>query len=163
MPGKTSKQYFFEVQLNWLADTRGILTAKDSTGSIHVATPPEFGGSGKPWTAEHLFISSICSSFMSTYLLFTKKLSFEISSLRCEAIGQVEIIDGKYKFTTINLYPKIFITDELLRDKANLAAEKTHKHCLITNSINPVVFYHTEIQVTPENEVIKNDLYEHSN
>lgn len=162
MPGKTSKQYFFEVQLNWLIDTRGLLTAKDTEGSIHVATPPEFGGSGKPWTPEHLFLSAISSSFMCTYLAFVKKLGFEISHLRCEAIGQVEIIDGKFKFTTINVYPKIFIADDVLRDKANLAAEKTHKHCLITNSVNTTVFYHTEILITPEIEKIKNDLYEHS-
>jgi organic hydroperoxide reductase OsmC/OhrA len=162
MSGKTSKQYFFEVQLNWLIDTRGLLSAKDAEGTIHVATPPEFGGAGKPWTPEHLFLSSISSGFMCTYLAFAKKMGFEISHLRCETIGQVEIIDGKLKFTTINLYPKIFIAGEELRDKANLASEKTLKHCLVANSINTTTFYHTEILITSEIEQIKNDLYEHS-
>ena len=52
---KKDKQFPFEVQLNWLADTRGILSAKDVNGTFHVATPPEFGGEGNPWTPEHLF------------------------------------------------------------------------------------------------------------
>jgi len=161
MSDQTSKQHFFDVQLNWLTDTKGVLTAKDAEGTIHVATPPEFGGSGKPWTPEHLFLGAISSCYMSTYLSFAKKLKFEISHLNCEAIGKLEIMEGKFKFTVINLYPKIFIADELLIDKANLAAEKTHKYCLITNSINSAVFYHTEITVMPEAEKIENDQYEH--
>jgi len=64
MSGKTTKQFFFEVQLNWLEGKRGILSAKDTPGTIHVATPLEFGGEGKPWTPEHLFLSSISSCFM---------------------------------------------------------------------------------------------------
>ena len=30
----------FDVQLNWLADTRGILSARDAEGTIHVAMLP---------------------------------------------------------------------------------------------------------------------------
>jgi len=149
MSGKTDKQFLFEVQLNWLADTRGILTASDAAGTLHVATPPEFGGQGKPWTPEHLFLSSISSCFMTTYLAFAKKFHFEIYHFECDTIGQIEIIDGKYKFTNINLYPKVYIVDEILREKANLAMEKTHKYCLITNSVNATVFYHSEILPAP--------------
>ncbi len=150
MAGKTDKQFLFEVQLNWLAGTRGILTAKDATGTIHVATPPEFGGEGTPWSPEHLFLSSISSCFMTTYLVFAKKFHFEISHFACNAIGQIEIVDGKYKFTNINLYPKIYITNETLREKANQALEKTHQYSLITNSVNASVFYHSEVMLNAQ-------------
>jgi len=161
MSNQIPKQFFFDVQLNWISDTKGLLTAKDTEGSIHVATPPEFGGSGKPWTPEHLFLGSISSCYMSTYLSLAKKMKFEISHFSCDAIGKLEIIDGRFMFTTINLYPKIFIADEEIRDKANLVAEKTHKHCLITNSVSSEVVYHTEILTIPENEEVENDQYEH--
>lgn len=147
MAGKTEKQFFFEVQLNWLADSRGILSAKDAEGTVHVATPPEFGGQGKPWTPEHLFLSSISSCFMTTYLAFAKKLHFEIAGFECSAIGQIQIVEGKYKFTKIDVYPKIYITDDTVREKANQGVEKTHKYCLITNSINAAVFYHSEVLI----------------
>lgn len=149
MAGKTDKQFLFEVQLNWLADTRGILSAGDANGTIHVATPPRFGGEGKPWTPEHFFLSSISSCFMTTYLAFAKKLNFSISDFECNAIGQIEIVDGKYKFTNINLYPRIYIAAEAFREKANLALEKTHQNSLVTNSVHADVFYHSEILVTP--------------
>jgi len=145
MISKTTQHFAFDVNLNWLTDNKGILSGKKVNGSIHVATPPEFGGEGKPWTPEHLFLGAISSCFMTTYLVFAKKLHFEISDFECSAIGQVEIIDGRYKFTTIDLYPKIFIADEALREKANLAIEKTHKHCLISNSVNADIYYHSQV------------------
>jgi peroxiredoxin-like protein len=149
MAGKTDKQFSFEVQLDWLADTRGILSSKKADGTIQVATPPEFGGEGNPWTPEHLFLSAISSCFMTTYLAFAKKLGFEISHFDCNAIGQIEIVEGKYKFTNINLFPKVYIISEELRDKARIAMEKTHKYCLITNSVNADIFYHSEVIVDP--------------
>jgi peroxiredoxin-like protein len=149
MAGKTDKQILFEVQLNWLADKKGILSARDAAGTVHVATPPVFGGEGKPWTPEHLFLSSINSCFMTTLLAFAQKSGVTISGFECNAIGQIEIVEGKYKFTNINLYPKIFIANESLREKLNLVVEKTHKYCLISNSVNAVIYYHTEVILDP--------------
>ncbi len=153
MAGKSDKQFLFEVTLNWLADTRGILSAKDAEGTIHVATPPEFGGEGKPWSPEHLFLSSISSCYMSTYLLFAKKLGFVIKNFESNAIGQIQLADGKYKFTQIDVFPKIYIADEAVREKANQAVEKTHKYCLITNSVNAAVFYHSEVLINPDKKL----------
>jgi organic hydroperoxide reductase OsmC/OhrA len=149
MTGKTQKQFFFEVQLNWLEVTTGILSSKEANGALYVATPAKFGGEGKPWTPEHLFLSAISGSFMTTYLAFAKKLKFNISHLDCNAIGQIERVDGRYQFTNINLFPKIYIAEESVREKASLALEKTHKYCLISNSIAAKLFYHSEIVKDP--------------
>ncbi len=154
MPGKNERQFFFEVQLTRVADTSGVLSAEDATGTLSVATPPEFGGTGKPWTPEHLFLSSVSSSFMTTYLAFSKKLHFSIVNFECNIIGQIEVIRGVYKFTHINLYPKIYIADESLREKASQVLVKTHKNCLVTNSVNVIVFYHSQILVAPGPEAV---------
>jgi hypothetical protein len=74
-------------------------------------------------------------------------LGFKISHFDCNAIGQIEIIEDKCKFTNINLFPKVYIKEERWRDKAKAAMEKTHKHCLIANSVNAAIFYHTQIVV----------------
>lgn len=79
-----------------------------------------------------------------------KKLQFNISAFECNTIGQIEIVNGKYKFTLINVYPKVFVADESLKEKANMALEKTHKYCLISNSINAAIFYHSEIKMEQE-------------
>jgi peroxiredoxin-like protein len=141
------KQFLFEVKLDWQENTKGILSAADAEGTIDVATPPEFDGKGKPWSPEHLFLSAISSCFMTTYLAFIKKLQFNISAFECYTIGQIEIVNGKYKFTLINVYPTIVVVDESLREKANVVLEKTHKYCLISNSINAAIFYHSQIKM----------------
>jgi len=147
MSAKSNKQHLFEVQLNWLTARKGILSAKDAEGTLRVATPPQFGGEGRPWTPEHFFLGAISSCFMTTYLAFAQKSGFEISNLECDITGVVEIVNGKYKFTDINLYPKIYIPDESLLGKAFDVLEKAHKYCLITNSVNATVFYHSEVLI----------------
>ena len=144
MSGKTGK-HLFQVQLNWITGKTGLLSSKEAHGTLHVATPPVFGGEGKPWTPEHFFLGAISSCFMTTYLAFAKKLQFEFTDLECEAIGQIEVVEGKYKFTQVDLYPKVYLENEENREKAAIAMEKAHKYCLISNSVNAVVFYHSEI------------------
>jgi peroxiredoxin-like protein len=159
MLGKTDKQFLFEVQLDWLTDSKGILSARDAQGTIHVGLPPEFGGEGKPWSPEHLFLSAVSSCFMTTYLAFAKKHGFSISHFNCNAIGQIEIVEGKYKFTNINLYPKIYIASNAYMEKAKQVLEKTHAYCLVTNSINAGVFYHSEVLLDPHPKLETTDRY----
>jgi organic hydroperoxide reductase OsmC/OhrA len=147
MPGKTDKQYQFDVQLNWSGKKRGILSAHDVTGIVEVATPPEFGGEGQLWTPEHLLLGAVSSCFMTTFLAFAEKLRLPIDRFDCPVIGQVGFIDNRLRFFAIDLYPKIKIAEEALRQTAVLALEKTHKYCIITNSVSTPIFYHSEIIV----------------
>lgn len=149
MKGKNDSPLFFEVDLNWLPQTKGILTAKDTHGPIYVDTPLQFGGFEKEWTPEHLFLSSLSSCYMSTFLSFVRKMDFELSHFECKIIGEIEVVEGKYKFTTINLFPKVFIAEEANKPKALAAIEKANKYCIISNSIDAIIYYHTEVVEKP--------------
>jgi len=149
---KSEKQFYFEVELNWLINNSGIVHSREVNGNFQVSTPKQFGGEGKDWSPEHLFLSSICSCYMSTYISMSKKMNFNITRLDCSAIGQTERVDDKFKFTYINLYPEISIPDQSFFEAANLAAEKTRKYCLISNSINAEIIYHTEILIEPKRD-----------
>jgi organic hydroperoxide reductase OsmC/OhrA len=98
---------------------------------------------------------------MTTFLFFADKLDFKISRFECESIGQVHLVDGHYEFTNINLYPKIFIQDESIRDKAVQALQKAQKHCLIANSIRSGIIYHSEILKEDSSEVITEEIAAH--
>lgn len=147
MKGKTDKQLFFETDLNWISETKGILTSKDARGPIYIDIPAEFGGIEKEWTPEHLFLSSLSSCYMTTFLLTVKKMGLELSHFECKAIGEIEMINGRYQFNTVNLFPKIFVANEESKKKILLAVEKANKYCIISNSINASVYYHTEINI----------------
>lgn len=146
---KGDKRFLFQVELNWLSKQKGVLSANDVNGIVHVATPPIFGGEGNDWSPEHLFLGSVNSCFMSTFLDFVKKLHFEISRFECDIIGQVEIVEGKYQFTYINIYPTVYVADVTLKEKAELALEKAQKYCLISNSIKAEVIYHSVVIKDP--------------
>lgn len=148
---KTAKhQYYFEVQLNWQTGRQCIVTANDVKDAIKVATPPEFSG-GVPdlWSPEHLFLSSLSSSFMTTYLAIAEKQQLTISHFECSAIGQINLAAGHLEFTTVNLYPKIFVTKKEDIDKGNNVLMKAYKHCIIANSIKPHLIHHGEVITDP--------------
>ncbi len=160
MNTKTEKHYLFEVECNWVTGTTGVLHAADAEGIINVGTPVAFGGKGKPWTPEHLFLSSMCSCFMSTYLSIMQKVGLSIVHLECSAVGQVKAVGGILKFSQVDLYPKIHIVSEILKSKATLVLEKTHKHCLVSNSVNATILYHSEVILQVQDMIAKNDLFE---
>jgi len=142
---KKDKQFLFEMKLEWLSADAGILSSDDVKGNISVATPAAFGGEKGLWSPEDLFLGAISSCFMTTYLSFVKKIGFSIAHFECNTIGQVALVEGKYEFTTINVYPKVYIADDGVREKAITALQKTQKYCLISNSIKSHIIYHGEV------------------
>lgn len=147
MTAKTDKhQYFFEVQLNRTEGRKGILAANDVKGSIEVATPPEFtGGVPDMWSPEHLFLGAVSSCLMTTYLAIAEKSRLAIMHFECNAIGQLQLVEGHLEFTVINLFPKIYVEKESEIAVGNEVLLKTYRHCIIANSIKPHLVHHGEV------------------
>ena len=91
---------------------------------------------------------------MSTYLVFVNKMKIENTGFECTATGQVEIVDGKYKFTYIHIYPKAYVGNDAAVERAKVALEKTKKYCLISNSVNAEIVQHPEVVIAKEHAVI---------
>lgn len=149
---KQDKHFLFDVELNWTSQQKGTLSSESVDGEIDVATPVLFGGEGRDWSPEHLLLSAVSSCFMTTFLVFAKKFGFEISNFQCNAVGQVRLVEGKYQFTQIDVFPKVALQNESMMTKAKLALEKAEKYCLVSNSINAEVIYHGELLVQAEQE-----------
>lgn len=135
----------FHTLIHWIGNKKGVLQADDVAGDIYVSPPKEFGGEGKDWTPEHLFLGAINSCFMSTLLTFARKYGVGITNFESVVTGQIEKVDGHYLFTQVDLYPKLHIIDEEQRGKAEQLLLTTSQHCLITASLSCRVVYHTEI------------------
>lgn len=154
MISKTDKhQYFFEVELARTEGRKGMLTAKDIHGPIEIATAPEFkGGIPDTWTPEHLFLGALSSGFMTTYLALADKRNLNIAHITCAAIGQINLYEAHLEFTTINLYPKIYIESETDTTQANELLLSAYSYCIIANSIRPLLINHGEVLI--ENPVL---------
>ena len=151
---KNNNPIIFSTDLHWSADKSGTVSSLSAKKPLLVSTPPEFGGPDCDWSPEHLFLSSITSCFMSTYLVFADKMKIEHTGFECTATGQVELVDGKYKFTFIHLYPKVFVGNNGDTEKARVALEKTKKYCLISNSINAQIVQHPEVAIAKKHFAI---------
>jgi len=148
MMGRSNKSIIFTSDLYWEKGETGVVNSHSVNHAVHVATAPEFGGKKGEWSPEHLFLSSITSCYMSTYLAFVNKLTFENIDFECSATGQVDLVDGKYKFTFIHVYPRAYVKNESDREKAELAMAKAKRYCLISNSINAEIIQHPEVIVS---------------
>ena len=153
MSFKKNKPIIFSTELRWSGDKIGVV-GSSSLKSISVSTPPEFGGPEGEWSPEHLFLSAITSGFMSTYLVFVSKLKIENTGFECSATGQVELVDGKYKFTYIHIYPKAFVGSDADVENAKVAMEKAKKYCLISNSIDAEIVQHAEVVLANKHDII---------
>ncbi len=144
---KTDKhQYFFEVDVSSTKGRKGLLEAKDVKGSIEISTAPEFkGGVPDIWTSEHLFLGSICSGFMAAYLGIAEKRNLKVNKLTCSAIGQINLFDNHLEFTSVNLYPRIYINDKRQIELANELLFNSIKQCIVINSLKPLLINHGEI------------------
>lgn len=150
---KPNKPIIFTTELSWTSDKFGVV-GSSSLKSLSVSTAPEFGGPEGEWSPEHLFLSSITSCFMSTYLSIVNKMKIENTGFECTATGQVELIDGKYQFTYIHIYPKAFVGNDADVERAKVAMEKAKKYCLISNSVNAEIIQHPEVVIAKQHVII---------
>lgn len=140
----------FQASVIWLNGKKGMITSSEVNGSIHVETAAVFGGKGKPWTPEHLFLGSISSCFMSTFLGFAEKAKISLEGLSCRVSGMVETVNGRPCFTRIDVYPDIYIDKQVHEKAAHQALLLAHKHCLVSNSINAEINYHSSVRLYSE-------------
>ena len=140
-----SQTHFYEVNIQWKAERIGELSSPVLEKSIECATPPEFPhGVAGIWSPEHLFVASINSCYMATFLAIAYNFKVEIEDFSCKTIAKLEMPDGKYLITQAEMFPTIKLTHpEKDTDKAQRIVEKAKAGCLVTNSMK------TEIRLIP--------------
>jgi len=137
-------QYYYSTQIEWIGQRKGDLSAPGLPDLI-IDAPPEFKGQKGFWTPEHLFVASVNSCFMTTFLAIAENSKLDFVSLRVGAKGKLEKLNGHgFMITEITLRPRLVIPDARSAERALRILEKAEKNCLISNSIK------TEITLQPE-------------
>jgi organic hydroperoxide reductase OsmC/OhrA len=137
--------YFYHTEIEWAQARRGNLRAP-GLPALEVATPPEFKGHEGIWTPEHLFVASVNSCFVTTFLAVAELSGLEFTSFVCYARGRLEQEEGRgYHIAEIILWPKLIIRHERDAERAARLLEKADQRCLISNSIRTTVTLEPEI------------------
>jgi organic hydroperoxide reductase OsmC/OhrA len=135
--------FTFETSLELDGGEKGKISGEEGP-QIEVASPPEFKGPGRTWTPEELFLASVNSCIMTTFLYHGLRLGVHSFRYWSKAVGKVSATDGLnggLQFKEIHVYPRIAVYDENILTKARNAIQLASESCLISRSVK------TEIKV----------------
>ena len=137
-------QYSYATEVEWTGERRGDLSAPHLP-DLEVDAPPEFKGHEGVWTPEHLFVASVNSCFMTTFLAIAENSKLEFISFSADAKGKLEKLEGQgFIMTEVLLRPKLLVNHARDVERAGRILEKAEKNCLISNSIK------TETRLEPK-------------
>lgn len=142
------EKHEYKVDLKWKEGRVGTLSSPKLENDIEVATPPSFpGGVEGVWSPEHLFVSSVSSCFMTTFVAIAEYSKLNFENLEVSASGKLDKVEGKFQVTEITLVPELTVADEKLADKAKRIMEKAEKSCLITRSIKTKIIFEPRVTI----------------
>jgi len=132
------KSFTYRTSTEWTDERAGILTSNGKP-SVKVSSPPEFKGKAGVWTPEDLFVASVETCHMATFMAFAARRSITIRSYKSHSNGVLEYIDGDYRFTRIVIFPTIVVESSASENEVHAILREAQKHCLVTNSIASIV------------------------
>ena len=138
--------HYYNVELSWLEDRKGIISAPELKQKIEVATPPQFPkGIEGIWSPEHLLSAAVNSCFMTTFLAIAENSKLEFHQFNCETSGKLEQVEGKYVMTEFIITARLEIMKEADKERAERILQKSEAACLISNSIKATTKLNTII------------------
>jgi peroxiredoxin-like protein len=143
--------HYYDVNIEWESDRKGVMSSPAIDNTFEVATPPEFPkGIQGIWSPEHLLVGAVNSCLMTTFLAIAENSQLNFLSFNSKGSGKLETIDGKLIVSEITLEPEIVISDEGQRERAERILQKSEAACLISNSIKSKVIFNPHVIVLEE-------------
>lgn len=128
-------QYLYKTEVEWTGERHGELRAP-ALPRLNIDAPPEFKGHDGVWTPEHLFVASVNSCFMTTFLAIAENSKLEFVKFYADAEGKLEKVEGQgLMISHITLRPKLVLKHSRDAERALRIFEKAEQNCLISNSI----------------------------
>ena len=141
--------HFYNIDIKWTKGNEGELS-EPTLPVIHTAVAPPFpGGIPGVWSPEHLFVASINSCLMTSFLIIAENSGLKFESYECRAGGKLEAVEGKYMISEVVLKPVIKIKFEKDMERARRIILKSENICLISNSVKTRILLEPEVIYVP--------------
>ena len=129
------KSFRYRTRTTWNSARRGILSAAGKP-NILVGSPPEFKGEPDNWAPEELFVASLNTCMMLTFLTLAQARGVSVLGYATDVEGVLENVEGKYRITEVAVQPRVTLNSRAELESARKAMEAVESHCFIANSIN---------------------------
>ena len=127
----------FQTETVWRHERECRVSARDNP-DLTVATPPEFGGPEGMWSPEELFVASVGSCLLSTFLYFAYRFELAFESYSSTSTGTMEKTSQGFRFTGIDVVIAVTVSDDKATKKAFSLRlkEKMEKYCPVSASLD---------------------------
>ncbi len=142
-----AKTFGYEVALAWEGGRASTITA-GTRPALLSAPPADFpGGDAERWSPEHLFLGSIASCTLLSFLAHAGHAGIDVVSYAATAGGTItrRAVNGRYAFVSVELRPRITVALGQ-RAAAFAITAKAERDCFITASTNADVTVYWEIE-----------------
>lgn len=143
-------RYLYSVNASSTTLRSGVVSAPETQLMIPFSAPPEFQGEPERWTPEHLFLASVAGCFVSTFSGMAHFSKLEYLSLEVDVEGTIEKETAGWRFTQVNVRPRLKIALEKERERAIRLLDKAEKTCLVARSLTSKIVLEPEIVVEEE-------------
>ncbi len=141
--------HYYNVSVKWESDRKGLLSSPELISNVEVVTPPQFPkGIEGIWSPEHLFVAAINSCLMTTFLSISENSKLDYISFESNAKGKLEVVDGKYMMSEVELEPVLLIKDIQQKEKAERVLQKSEANCLISNSVKSKIIFNPKVIIS---------------
>ena len=153
-----SHVHLYQATLNWTgaangptesyaAYSRDYEVTVPGKAVIQGSADPTFRGDPARHNPEDLQVMALSACHLLTYLALCARGGIKVLSYEDHADGQMELQDGKIRFTRVTLRPRVVIGRGSDPHRAQELHEKAHEECFIASSVNFPVGHEAEIVV----------------
>ena len=144
------REHRFEGTLTWDRDAAGATSMNHSVAfagrsPLVLSAPVQFQGDGTRLSPEELFVTSLASCQLLTYLALARRAGIPIVRYEDHAVGLLTMADRRMRITDVQLRPRITIAADADATKARTLVDAAHDACFVANSITARVSIEPQI------------------
>ena len=140
------KQFSYNTAVRWTGDKIAVLSSENKS-DLTISSPPEFKGTPGLWTPEEMFVGALETCQLLTFLALAKKRDIGIVAYSSTATGDLQFVNGDFRFTRVVILPVIVVSDPASGEAVIALAHKAHQHCLVANSSTAAIEVHPKVVV----------------
>lgn len=129
--------------------SRNLDVSFDAT-TLLMSAAPSFHGDPFRANPEQLFVASVSSCHALTYLYLCARKGIAVVGYTDDAVGTLEVIDGRMQMTQVLLRPHITLECGSNETEARHLIDRAHRQCFIANSVSaPIAIIPTFETIEP--------------
>lgn len=142
----------FQARLSWERGGEGVTMGNHRVEwpgrpPVDVSAAPQYKGDPSRTNPEELFVASLASCQLLTYLALAPRAGLSVVRYTDEAMGTLTMVDRKMRMARVVLRPRITIARGGDIAKARTLVETAHENCFIASSVACPVTVEADVSV----------------